>query len=116
MEKSDGFQADPIHKTNNLLLRFLANQVSHKISNYFLTLSLKRYFKYEDDYDRDENFRMPSKDYFFHAIYAKLYYYLDIPYYKWGTTYTLDLERIRSWYAKEWEELQQDNIIKEKNE
>jgi len=111
MEKSDGFQANPIHKTNNLALRFLANKVFHKISNYFLITSLRTYFKYEEDYDRDKNFKMPTKDYYLYMLCASIYGYLDIPYRKWGTTYTLDLDRIRSWYEKEWQQL-----TKEKDE
>lgn len=66
-----------------------------------------RYFKYEDEFDNDENFKMPRKDYLFHTVYAKLYYLTDKPYSKWGTMYTINME--------EWKidlELDKDELLK----
>lgn len=118
MEKSDGFlrHSIPKHKTNNLFLRFIANKLSSPISNFFLIKSLRRYFKYEDEFDKDENFKMPRKDYFFHWLYAKLYRIIDMPYSKWGTLYTMDLDKIKKWYEKESQELQEDKTSKEQDE
>lgn len=97
MEKSNGFldHSTPEHKTRNPLLRFIANNVSSPISHFFLTKSLNHYFKYEDEFDKDENFRMPRKDYFFHLVYAKLYSFLGTPYDYWGTFYKLDMDAIK---------------------
>lgn len=102
MEDYDGFLrfSIPQHKTKNPLLRFIANNISSPVSNFFLTKSLRRYFKYEDEFDKDENFRMPRKDYFFHLIYAKFYNLFRKPYDYWGTLYALDMDAIK----KAWEE------------
>lgn len=86
------FSTNPVHRTNNLILRFIANNIFGSMAHYFLSKSLRIYFKYEESYDAMEDFKAPFPDSLRISGYAKLYKVLDKPYNKWGTYYVLNLE------------------------
>jgi hypothetical protein len=69
------------HKTNNLILRFIANQVFHPLSMVFFTMGLK--------YNEKLPLTLPNMA--METLGFRLYKILDIPYSKWGTLYKLDL-------------------------
>ena len=89
MARSDGYQTltTPIHKTNNLLLRWFANYISSPISHRYLSKSLRIYFRDEDGIET-----MTPKLERRMNCYSKLYRILGLPYEKWGTTYLLNRE------------------------
>ena len=89
MARSDGYQplTTPIHKTNNLLLRWFANYISSPISYRYLSKSLRIYFRDEDGIET-----MTPKLERRMNRYSKLYRILGLPYDKWGTTYLLNTE------------------------
>jgi len=101
MAKSDGFLAHstPIHKTKNLPLRWFANGVSSPISHRYLSKSLGIYFADEDKVIPLTTWRKFKMD-----NYYKLYKLLGIPYEKWGTTYTINMDAWRH-------EFYQDEIL-----
>lgn len=101
MENSDGFlrSTTPIHKTNNLILRWFANYVSSPISHKCLTLSLRIYFTDEDGVIPMTAWRKKKMNF-----YSKMYHRLGYPYSKWGTTYRLDMD---AWKR----ELYQDELL-----
>lgn len=86
------FDTTPVHRTNNRILRFIANNVFSPIAHYFFSKSLRVYFKYEDSYEAMEGFKAPFPDSLRISGYAKLYDILDKPYEKWGTYYVLNRE------------------------
>ena len=88
------FSTNPVHRTNNLVLRFIANNIFSPIAHYFLSKSLRVYFKYEQSYEDMEDFRAPFPDSLRISLYSKLYNILDKPYGRWGTYYVLKLEDI----------------------
>lgn len=95
MEELGGFKSTPIHKTNNLLLRWFANNISNPVSHHFLSLGLGIYF-------RDEDGIAPMTP----ALKRRMNFYIKIekitgiPYRKWGTTYLLNMDE----FKKIWEE------------
>ena len=54
--------------------------------------SLKFYFRYEEDYDRDENFQIHRLDNYRMRTYSLLYKIINKPYDKWGTVYKIDMD------------------------
>ena len=86
------FKSEPIHKTNNLLLRFIANNIFGNVAHFYLTKSLKYYFRYEDQFDTIDDFKPPLVDNFKMKMFVKFYNILDKPYKLWGTVYRLILE------------------------
>lgn len=71
-------------------LRWAVDYVIHPISMIYFTKGLEIYYKYEEEYESDENFVPP----FFYktrmSIYNKIYSILDVPYAKWGTYYKMN--------------------------
>lgn len=80
----------PIHRTNNLFLRYFANQVCSPIGHYFFTKGLRIYFKYEKSYEEMDSFVPPFFDKIRIRAYVKLYDFFNIPYDKWGTIYKVE--------------------------
>lgn len=86
------FKSEPIHKTNNLLLRFIANNIFGNVAHFYLTKSLKYYFRYEDQFDTIDDFKPPFVDNLRIKVYSFLWKLLDKPQHRWGTVYRLILE------------------------
>jgi len=82
----------PEHQTNNLILRFIANQIFHRISHMFLSRSLRIYYIYENEYDEDNSFVPPKFDHLRIRTYNWLYNVLDKPYSRWGTHYDISFD------------------------
>lgn len=92
MAKSNGFQTHttPIHKTNNLFLRFIANNIFRVIASKFLRLSLRIYFRDEDGIQpMTPALKRRMK------VYIKLEHIFSKPYDMWGTMYELDLDAMK---------------------
>lgn len=83
----------PEHQTNILPLRWIANYIFEPIAGKFLNIGLKVYFKYEDQFDENEDFEPPFFDRMLIKICSHLYNILDIPYKKWGTYYVMRYNR-----------------------
>lgn len=83
-------QTIPEHRTNNLFLRFVANQICSPIGHYFLTKVFRIYFKYEKSYEEIDSFVPPRFDHIRMRLYMKIYDITNIPYDKWGTFYRLE--------------------------
>lgn len=80
----------PEHQTNNLILRFIANDIFHRISHMFLSRGLRIYYIYENE--EDNSFIPPKFDHFRMKTYSWLYHVLDKPYRRWGTYYDISLD------------------------
>lgn len=96
MEKYSGFQSKPIHKTNNIILRWFVNNITHPISYHFFGKAMSIYVKYETHFDIYPKFKMPrphDRKYRFNLF---LYKILNLPYERYGTTYKIDLSDL-SW-------------------
>lgn len=79
----------PHHKSKPPL-RWIVNYGSGKFGLFFLMKGLRVYFKYEEDYDFDENFMPPKFDHYKIKFYFYLYDTISKPYNKWGTFYSLE--------------------------
>lgn len=108
MEKSNGFldHTTPVHKTNNLLLRWFANNVSSPISHKFLILGLGIYFR-----DEDKIVPMTPALKRRMSLYIKLEHFFGRPYYRWGTSYKLDLDAMKlDLSGPGWDDYDEDNV------
>jgi hypothetical protein len=77
MENSDGFPSSKHQRTKILPLRWFANWCNHIGSNHLVKAV-----------DLDEY----GNNGLIYKYHAKMWNYLDKPYRKWGTYYTLDLQ------------------------
>ena len=80
----------PEHKTKNILLRWLANNVFHTVSMWFFHIALNATDKREYNFD----------NYYIRHAFAeffgfRLYKIFDYPYSKWGTYYKFDSEFLK---------------------
>jgi hypothetical protein len=80
MENSDGFlrMSQKINRTNILPLRWLGNFLGGYAGNH-----LVKCFDYDED----------GKNGFAYKYHAKMWKYLNKPYEKWGTYYTINTEK-----------------------
>lgn len=86
------FKTEPIHKTNNLLLRFVANNIFGNVAHFYLMKSLKYYFRYEDQFDTIDDFKPPFVDNLRIRVYSYLWNLLNKPQLRWGTMYKLIMD------------------------
>lgn len=106
MAKSDGYLQEflPEHKTNNLILRWFANDVMHAAAYYFFIRGIRYSLKYEEEFDLDKDFLMPRKDYYLMNLYYKMYSILNKPYDWFGTTYIFDRTLLKVGSDYDWQE------------
>lgn len=87
MTFDDDIKTEIKHNTNNLILRFFANQICSPVSSYFLNKSLNLYFKYEAEYERTDDFKPSFPDSLRISVYGRLYGIFNKPYMRWGSFY-----------------------------
>ena len=75
----------PEHRTNVLPLRWLANYVFHPISMVFFRIALRANYQI---YESNEGYTI--WDEIKEKIGSRVYNFLDKPYTRWGTIYSLD--------------------------
>ena len=85
----------PIHKTNILPLRWIANYIFHPISYKFFMVGLN----FNDHIAWDKNYKWYNRA--VESISFKIYKFLDRPYQWWGTMYKLDMD---AWRKELWGE------------